>query len=71
MLSIISLTPSIVASAVPPYLIATIKDFLKFGAFRERFYSERIYLQVLKTSREKNEEIRELLRAKGVTCRMF
>jgi hypothetical protein len=40
MLSIVSITPLITASAVPPCLIATIKVFSKFGALRERFYSE-------------------------------
>jgi hypothetical protein len=71
MLSIVSLTPSIAASAVPPCLIATIRVSSKFGALRERFYNERIYLQVLKTPREENKEVRELLRAEGVTCHMF
>ena len=31
-------TAQIAALAVPPYLIATIKASLKFGALRERFY---------------------------------
>jgi hypothetical protein len=38
MLSIFSSTALIAASAVPPYLIATIKVSSKFGALGERFY---------------------------------
>jgi hypothetical protein len=36
----------------------------KFGALRERFYKKRIYLQVLKTPKQKKAEVREFLRAK-------
>jgi hypothetical protein len=43
----------IAASAVPPCLIATIKVFSKFGALRERFYNELIWLQILKMLRKK------------------
>jgi hypothetical protein len=35
-MSIVSITPLIAAFAIPPYLIATIKVFLKFGALEER-----------------------------------
>jgi len=42
MLSIVSITPLIAASAVPPCLIATIKVSLKFGALGEMFHDERI-----------------------------
>lgn len=43
MLLIVLITLLITASAIPPCLIATIKVFLKFGALRERSYSEVIY----------------------------
>ena len=42
MLSIISLTPSIAISAIPPCLIITIKVSSQFEALRERFYKKRI-----------------------------
>jgi hypothetical protein len=67
MLSILSLTPSIAASYVPPCLIATVRVSSKFGALRERFYRERIWLQVLKTFREENEDVRELRRARRLS----
>jgi hypothetical protein len=60
MLSIVSITPLIAALAVPPCLIATIKVSSKFGALRERFHKERIWLQVLKTPREENNVVWEL-----------
>jgi hypothetical protein len=37
---------------------------LKFGALRERFYNRRVYLQVLKTPKQKKAEVWEFLRAK-------
>jgi hypothetical protein len=40
MLSIVSIMLLIAASAIPPYLIATIKVFSKFGALKERPYYE-------------------------------
>jgi hypothetical protein len=58
MLSIVLITPLIAALAVPPYLIATIKVSLKFGALRESLYKERIWLQVLKILREENNTVR-------------
>jgi hypothetical protein len=33
------------------------------GALKERFYTKRIYLQVLKTAKQKKVEVREFLRA--------
>ena len=65
MLSIVSLTPLIVASAVPPCLITTFKVFLKFGALKERSYYEIIWLQILKTPREEKNAVRELRRCDG------
>ena len=56
MLSIVSLMPSIAAPAVPPCLIATVRVSSNFGALRERFYGERIWLQILKTLREENKK---------------
>jgi hypothetical protein len=66
MLSIVSITPLITASAVPPCLIATIRVSSKFGALRERFHEERIWPQVLKILREEKDVVRELRRARGV-----
>jgi hypothetical protein len=40
MLSIVSLTLLIAASAAPPCLIATFKVFSKFGVLKERTYHE-------------------------------
>jgi len=40
MLLIVLITLPIAASAIPPYLIASINVFPKFGAFKERFYNE-------------------------------
>ena len=69
MLSIVSITPLIAASAVPPCLIATIKVFSKFGALEERSYHEIIWLQILKTLREEKNAFWELLRCEeGATC---
>jgi hypothetical protein len=70
MLSIVSITPLIAALAVPPCLIETIKVFSKFGALRERFYNEIIWLQILKTLREENNAVRELRRCeeKGINA---
>ena len=62
MLSIIPITPSIAAFAVPPCLITTIKVFSKFGALEERSYHEIIWLQILKTLREDKNAVRELRR---------
>jgi hypothetical protein len=67
MLLIVSLTSSIAASANPPCSIATSRISSKFEAFAERFYEERIWLQVLKIFREEINKVRELLRARGVT----
>jgi hypothetical protein len=47
--------------------IATVRILSNFGALAERFYKENIQLQVLKTFREENDEVRELRRARGVT----
>ena len=52
MLSILLITPPIAPFAIPPYLIATIKVFLKFGALKERPYYKIIWLQILKTLRK-------------------
>jgi hypothetical protein len=62
MLSIVSITPSITASAIPSCLIATIKVFSKFGALGERLYNEVIWLQILKTLRQEKNAVRELRR---------
>jgi hypothetical protein len=62
MLSIVSITPPIAASAVPPCLIATVKVFSKFGALEERSYHEIVLLQILKTLREEKNAVRELRR---------
>jgi hypothetical protein len=69
MLLIVLITPLIAAFAVPLYLIATIKVFLKFGALKERSYHEIIWLQILKTLREEKNTVRELRRRdEGSTC---
>jgi hypothetical protein len=62
MLSIVSITPPIAASAVPLCLTATIKFFSKFGALKERSYDEIIWLQTLTIYREEKNIVRELLR---------
>jgi hypothetical protein len=54
MLSIVSLTPSIAASAVPPCSIATVGVFSKFGALGGKFYQELIWLQALSHSDPRN-----------------
>jgi hypothetical protein len=61
-LLIVSITPPIAAFAVPPCLIVTIKVFLKFGALKERSYHKIIWLQILKTLREKKNAVQELRR---------
>jgi hypothetical protein len=73
MLSIVSITPPIAASAVPPCLIATINVFPKFGALRERSYNEIIWLQILKALREEKNAVRELRRweERGIKRHMF
>ena len=75
MLSIVLIMPLIAASAVPPCLIATIKVSSKFGALGERFHIERIWLQILKTLKEENNAVRELLRCEerdiNATCFSF
>ena len=69
MLSIVSITPLIAASAVPPCLIATIKVFSKFGALEERSYHEIIWLQILKTLREEKMQSGSYAGAmRGTTC---
>ena len=72
-LSIVSITPLIAASAVSPCLIATIKVSSKFGALGGRFYQGRIWLQVLKTLKEENNAVRELLRCeeRGINATYF
>jgi hypothetical protein len=72
-LSIASITLLIAASAVHPCLIATFKVFSKFGALREGFYNERIWLQILKILREENNAIRELRRCeeRGINATCF
>jgi hypothetical protein len=62
MLSIVFITPPIATSIVSPYLIATIKVFLKFGALEESTYYEKIWLQILKSLREEKNVVRELRR---------
>jgi hypothetical protein len=64
MLSIVSITLLIAASAVPPCLIATIGVSSKFGALGKRSYEERIWLQDLKILREDGGAVRELRRAR-------
>jgi hypothetical protein len=56
------ITPPIAALAVPPYLIATIRVFLNFGALRERSYNKRIWFQILKKLREGKNAVREFRR---------
>jgi hypothetical protein len=67
MLPIVSLTPSIAASAIPPCSIITGRISSKFRALPERFYEKRIWLQVLKIFREEINKVRELLCVRGVT----
>ena len=62
MLSIVPITLLIAASAVPPYLITTIRVSSKFGALRERFHIRRIWLQILKMLKEEKNAVREFLR---------
>jgi hypothetical protein len=64
MLLIVLITLLIAASAIPPYLIATIRVSSKFGALGKRSYKERIWLQVLKILREEGGAVRELRRAR-------
>ena len=73
MLLITSITLPIAASAVPPCLIVTIKVCLKFGALGERFHNERIWLQILETLEEENNQVRELLRCeeRGINATCF
>jgi hypothetical protein len=59
---LVLITLLITALAIPPYLIATIKAFSKFGVLRERFYNKVIWLQILKTLREEKNIVRELRR---------
>jgi hypothetical protein len=61
-LLIISITPPIAVSAIPPRLIATIRVSLKFGVLGERFYIKRIWLQILKILKVENNVVREFLR---------
>jgi hypothetical protein len=62
MLLILLITLLIAAFAIPPYLVAIIRGFLKFGALRERSYDERIWLQILKKAREGKNVVREFHR---------
>jgi hypothetical protein len=73
MLLIVLITPLIAASAVPPCLIVTIRVSSKFGELGERFYNKRIWLQILKTLKEENNIVRELLRCeeRGINARCF
>lgn len=73
MLSIVLITLPIAALAVPPCLIATIRVYSKFGVLGERSYDERIWLQILKTLKGENNEVRELLRCeeRGINATMF
>jgi hypothetical protein len=64
MLSIVLSTPSNAASIVFPCLILAIRVPSKIGGLKERSYKRRIYIQVLKTPKEKMVEVREFLRAK-------
>jgi hypothetical protein len=52
--------PLIITLAISPYLIATIKVFPRFGALRERFYKELIWLQILKTLRKEKNIVRDI-----------
>jgi hypothetical protein len=61
-LLIILITLLIAALTILPYLIATIRVFLKFGALKERSYYEIIRLQILKTIRDEKSTGRELRR---------
>ena len=60
MLLIVLIMPPITAFAIPPCLIAIIKVFSKFGAFKERSYHKIIWLQILKTFKEEKNAVREL-----------
>jgi hypothetical protein len=62
MLPIVLVTPLILALAIPPCLIATIRVSLKFRALGERPYNERIWLQILKKHREEKNAVREFRR---------
>jgi hypothetical protein len=59
MLSIVLSTPSNAASAVPPCLILAMRVASQFGALQARFYKERIYLQDLKTFKQRKVEVQE------------
>jgi hypothetical protein len=59
MVSIVLSTPSNAASAVPPCLNLAMRVSSKFGAFETRFYKKRIYLQDLKTSKQRKVEVEE------------
>jgi hypothetical protein len=65
--------PPIAGSAVPPCLIATIKVSSKFGVLGERFYIQRICLQILKTLKKENNAVREFLRCedRGINAICF
>ncbi|KAG9231530.1 hypothetical protein BJ875DRAFT_115507 [Amylocarpus encephaloides] len=62
MLSIVLITPPIVAFAISPCLIAIKEVFLKFGALKERSYYEIIRLQISKIIRDEMSTGRELRR---------
>jgi hypothetical protein len=61
-LSIVSITLQIAASAIPPCFTTTPKVFLKFGVLEERPYHEIIWLQILKKLREGKSAVREFRR---------
>jgi hypothetical protein len=68
-ISIVSITPPIAASTIPPYFIATPKVFLKYGALEERSYYEIIWLQILKKlERERMQSGSFAVARRGATC---
>ena len=64
---IVSITLLIAASAAAPYIIATVKVSLNFGALEERFHEVRIWLPNLKTPGEGHIAVRELRRQRRGT----
>ena len=65
-LLIILITLPIAAHAIPFGVIATVKFFSKIGALEERSYYEIIWLQILKTLREKKNAVRDVLMLSNV-----
>jgi hypothetical protein len=71
MLSIVLSMPSNVALAASPCLILAIRVSSIIGALKERFYKRRIYLQILKTPKEKIVEVREFSVQRSDTPHVF